>query len=48
MKHSYYGVYNKHMTLVLSHRKFAVDKPLALQAQDPLTLDSGRIFVVYT
>ena len=33
MNHGHYGVYNKHTTLVLSHWKFAVDKPLALRAR---------------
>ena len=33
MNHSHYGVYNKHMILVLGHQKFAIDKPLALQAR---------------
>ena len=30
MNRGYYGVYNKHTTLVLSHRKFTIDKPLGL------------------
>ena len=33
MNHGYYGVYNKHTTLVLGHQKFTTDKPLALWAQ---------------
>ena len=27
------GVYNKHTTLVLSHRKFTIDKPLGFWPQ---------------
>ena len=40
------GEYNKHMTLVLGHRKFTTDKPLA-QISDtlPLTSDLGRIII---
>ena len=33
MNHSYYSVFHKYMTLVLSHRKFATDKSLTLQAR---------------
>ena len=33
MNHSHYGLYNKYTTLVLSHRKLAIDKPLALRAR---------------
>ena len=33
MNRGHYGVYNKHTTLVLGHRKFAVDKPLTLWAR---------------
>ena len=33
MKHSYYGVFNKYMTLVLGNWKFATDKPLALRVR---------------
>ena len=33
MNHSYYGVFHKYTTLVLSHRKFATDKPLTLRAR---------------
>ena len=33
MNHSEYGVFSKHTTLVLSHQKFATNKPLALWAQ---------------
>ena len=32
MNHDYYGVFDKHMTLVLVHQKFATDKLLALWA----------------
>ena len=32
MNHGYYGIYNKNTTLVLGHRKFTTDKPLALWA----------------
>ena len=31
MNHGYYSVYT---ICILSHRKFAIDKPLTLQAQD--------------
>ena len=31
MNYGHYGVYNKHTILVLSHRKFAIDKPLGLR-----------------
>ena len=33
MSNGHYGIYNKYMTLVLGHRKLAIDKPLALWAQ---------------
>ena len=32
MNHGYYGAFDKHMSLVLGHQKFATDKPLALSA----------------
>ena len=35
------GAYNKYMTLVLGHRKFAIDNPSPFE-------DKGRIFAVYT
>ena len=39
MNHSHYGIYNKYTTLVLGHRKLAIDKPLA-QASSDLRLGS--------
>ena len=33
MNHGYYGVFDKYISLVLSHQKFATDKPLILRAQ---------------
>ena len=49
MNHGHYGVYNKHITLVLSHRKLAIDKPLTLQARGLSTTNflCPRTWVVY-
>ena len=41
MNHDHYGIYNKYTTLVLGHRKLAIDKPLAQwQASSDLGLGS--------
>ena len=33
MNHGHYGMYNKYTTLVVGHRKLAINKPLALRAR---------------
>ena len=57
MNHNYYGVFNKYMTVVISHgpqsSEFATDElqawmAMGLSVAKRVTSDLGHIFVKYT